>query len=112
MTGIPERVAVGKDFLNGMFPGWKDYINTDTLKMSSGRCCVLGQLSEKRSELDLPEWANGYAGMRGFLGKSEAWAVKAGFNSACECCGVDCEACEADYAALREEWLRVIREEA
>ena len=39
-----RRVARGAAYLDDEQPGWYQHIDPDTLELSEGRCCVLGQL--------------------------------------------------------------------
>ena len=39
-----ERVAKGAQFLDEKIPDWYTKINTDTLDMTDGSCCIIGQL--------------------------------------------------------------------
>ena len=39
-----QRVARGADYLDEEHPGWHQHIDPETLELSEGSCCVLGQL--------------------------------------------------------------------
>ena len=39
-----QRVARGADYLDEEHPGWYQHIDPETLELSEGSCCVLGQL--------------------------------------------------------------------
>src|SRR5688572_23538181 len=41
---VPSLVEKGIDLLNIQRPGWHNQINLDTLDMSWGRMCIIGQL--------------------------------------------------------------------
>lgn len=111
--GTAERVAKGFEFLDGRFPGWRDYIRLEDLNMADGCLCVLGQVAEHPAEFDLPDWVGTYATMLSFLGKDEVWAVKHGFNaeegSHDPDCEDDCSSC-LELEGLRDEWDTRIRE--
>lgn len=43
-TPAQQAVAAGVTFLNEARPGWREWVDTDTLDLSDSRNCVLGQV--------------------------------------------------------------------
>ena len=100
MSAAAERVAKGVEWLNeNLGTDWPDFIDTDTLHMSSSTSCVLGQLFDS-------------AAITGFyavvsptgLGMEVDWAEEYGFLD-----GFNGDRYVSFYD-LEQEWLRVIDE--
>lgn len=100
-----ERVARGAAFLAERFPDWREYVDSDSLVMTSARLCVLGQLGYKH-----PEFSGGFWAALHDLEKSKSWAMENGFLTPCALGGYEC-VCEEEGEELRLEWVRILEEE-
>ena len=101
MSDIEYRVAQGVALLDRVAPGWVDRINVDTLDVSHGGRCVLGQLYGL------------YTDGLGKLGLTTQQAADHGFQTTVIDGPDDLVAwlkaiTENDYPALTAVWRRVI----
>jgi hypothetical protein len=114
---VQERVARGVRWLDGVRPGWRDALELSRLSLASGHDCVLGQVfaeeaaasrslrpcgySYAKREL-VPDAAPDWAAIHGFIVGLE-WLMEEALVS-----GDIVAMCEAEQAALEDEWCRVI----
>lgn len=104
MSDIEYRVAQGVALLDRVAPGWVDRINVDTLDVSHGGRCVLGQLYGL------------YTDGQGKLGLTMQQAADHGFQTQALDRSSDSldwhrwvkAFLDNDYPALTDEWRRVI----
>lgn len=89
MSTITERVAAGAAWLDENFLNWLHLVDLNTLRLSSPCRCVLGQLYG--DFCDRPEGLFATAYDHGF-------DTLVGYGT------------DAEYAALEDEWRRVITE--
>lgn len=86
----------GAAWLDEQRPGWAERVDTDTLNMSDGACCVFGQLDGSAAAgADAVAW---------WYNDGWAWMHEHGFYIS----GGNQE----DYDRLTDEWRGLIRERA
>lgn len=97
------RVGRGADYLDEVDPGWHRRVDPDTLELSSGSSCILGQLhGDFRMGLSRSQLINLSSAPRASLSP-----VSYGFQCVS---GVDDAAQDRDYAYLNQAWQAAVRQ--
>ena len=97
------RVERGADYLDEIDPGWHRRVDPDTLELSSGSSCILGQLhGDFRMGLSRSQLINLSSAPRASLSP-----VSYGFQCVS---GVDDAAQDRDYVYLNQAWQEAVQQ--
>lgn len=103
MSSISERVAAGVEWLDGVLPNWWKTLSIDPseFSMSDGCHCVIGQLNPDGDYNDAIDYH--------WLDLDDQTAIARGFHHEGQVLKYeDYDGLFAEYAALTDEWTRVI----